>query len=125
MNPEVKAEWVAALRSGQYMQGTNNLRTERGFCCLGVLCDLAVKHEIIPAPGRGTAYPHVYRYGFDSKFLPEAVRMWAGLPDTDPDVHRENETNSLSVMNDGGCTFEEIADVIEENFTVEEVAAPE
>jgi hypothetical protein len=43
MNPEIKARWVAALRSGEYQQTTGNLRTENGFCCLGVLCDLHSK----------------------------------------------------------------------------------
>ena len=44
MKPEIQAEWVAALRSGEYKQGTGVLRSEANeFCCLGVLCDLAVK----------------------------------------------------------------------------------
>jgi hypothetical protein len=40
MNPEVKARWVAALRSGEYLQGTSTLRIGDQFCCLGVLCDI-------------------------------------------------------------------------------------
>ena len=48
MNKEVKQQWVAALRSGEYKQGKNALRRQyegedAEFCCLGVLCDLAVK----------------------------------------------------------------------------------
>lgn len=34
--------WIAALRSGKYKQGLGLLNDEQGgFCCLGVLCDLA------------------------------------------------------------------------------------
>ncbi len=42
MDPELKEEWVAALRSGKYEQGIGTLRSESGkrFCCLGVLCDI-------------------------------------------------------------------------------------
>lgn len=42
MNPEIKAKWVAALRSGDYEQGRGYLH-RGGFCCLGVACDLFIK----------------------------------------------------------------------------------
>lgn len=53
MNEEIKAKWVAALRSGKYQQTSGQLRRNEGesssFCCLGVLCDVvnpdAWKHE--------------------------------------------------------------------------------
>ena len=31
--------WIADLRSGNYSQGKAKLRTDEGFCCLGVLQD--------------------------------------------------------------------------------------
>ena len=39
MNPDEKAKWVAALRSGQYKQGRDALFNieQNSFCCLGVL----------------------------------------------------------------------------------------
>lgn len=45
MNPEVKAEWLAALRSGAYKQAQARLFDPEtgGYCCLGVLCDIAEK----------------------------------------------------------------------------------
>lgn len=46
--------WVKALRSGEYKQGYGYLHYKRGgkdkFCCLGVLCDLAVKNGVIEPP---------------------------------------------------------------------------
>lgn len=48
LKPEIKARWLAALRSGHYQQGYGRLRTRYTddrpdeFCCLGVLTDLAV-----------------------------------------------------------------------------------
>lgn len=43
VTPEQKkfwADWIAAMRSGNYTQTTEYLRTIDGFCCLGVACDL-------------------------------------------------------------------------------------
>jgi hypothetical protein len=118
MNQEIKNKWTTALRSGEYTQGTGNLRSAGDkFCCLGVLCDLAVKAEIIPVP---VNIGQSYRYGAEGDmghwFLPESVREWAGLDSTDPDWLRDDGTFSLSRMNDNGKTFDEIADVIEEKF---------
>src|SRR5690349_3698040 len=45
MNAEVKAQWLAALRSGEYVQGQNYLNCDGEFCCLGVLSDLKVKGD--------------------------------------------------------------------------------
>jgi hypothetical protein len=42
MNPELKAKWVEALRSGTYLQAIGTLKDEfgGGYCCLGVLADI-------------------------------------------------------------------------------------
>ena len=42
MDQELKAKWVAALRSGEYKQGYGRLFSprEKSYCCLGVLCDV-------------------------------------------------------------------------------------
>ena len=43
MDPELKAKWVAALRSGEYKQGRDVLHNNKSntYCCLGVLCRVA------------------------------------------------------------------------------------
>lgn len=48
MDPTLKAEWLTALRSGEYKQVEGYLKRERedgevGYCCLGVLCDVIAK----------------------------------------------------------------------------------
>ena len=44
MKKEWLDKWLAALRSGEYKQGTQILKSiENKFCCLGVLCDLVAK----------------------------------------------------------------------------------
>ena len=53
MNAQIKKEWLEALRSGEFLQGTGRLRySERKLngqnvkrhCCLGVLCEIVKKH---------------------------------------------------------------------------------
>lgn len=41
MDPKLKAEWVEALRSGEYKQGSGALLSQDGgYCCLGVLAEI-------------------------------------------------------------------------------------
>lgn len=51
-NP-IKTQWVAALKSGEYLKTYRRLRRDlpegSGFCCLGVLCDLHAKATNNPA----------------------------------------------------------------------------
>lgn len=43
LDPEFKAKWTAALRSGEYKQGRSCLRNDDyEYCCLGVACHLAI-----------------------------------------------------------------------------------
>lgn len=111
MNKEVKAKWVAALRSGEYQQAKGMLRTDVGFCCLGVLCDLYSKDY-------GGSWK-LYMFQGEMEVLPPTVQKWAGLDKPNPDV----DTRSLSRHNDGGGaddltpkSFEEIAALIDQNL---------
>ena len=36
-------KWIKALRSGEYIQGKNNLCKDGRWCCLGVGCDISGK----------------------------------------------------------------------------------
>ena len=85
MDPTIKARWVAALRSGDYNQGHGRLHTKENgissFCCLGVLCDLANKEnivsEIIEVPSLASEYPSsgtvAVIYDVDESWLPTSV----------------------------------------------------
>lgn len=111
MNPAIKRKWLAALRSGEYMQGRRKLRHAGRFCCLGVLCNLhAQAHPEIAAKEVLASM-----YLGESDLLPDEVRAWAGLDDRYGNLDVGND--SLIDLNDGsGCrqhSFSEIADVIE------------
>lgn len=127
MNAAVKTRWVAALRSGEYKQTTGALHrtvplgsdAPAGFCCLGVLCDLAEKDGVVHSRPNDTGtvgYDGAGESGFyQSATLPGAVVNWAGLGDDNPLVRFDDDAVSLSELNDElGAGFTEIADVIEE-----------
>jgi hypothetical protein len=117
MNPEIKAKWVAALRSGEYKQGKERLYSpSQGYCCLGVLTDLYSK-EVLGIPYLGE--DDLKKYGED--YLCDEVMAWAGLPNSDPEVDESlviinGVPPSLSQLNDAGFTFNDIADIIEEKL---------
>lgn len=107
MNEVIKEKWADALESGEYNQTQGVLRDENGFCCLGVLCDLAVKEGIIPEPNLVSgALSTYYRYAGDSTFLPQEVKEWARYP----------KTLTLIGMNDRGNSFKTIAKYIREKL---------
>lgn len=109
MNKTIRDEWVARLRSGEYEQGRGNLRYEDKFCCLGVLCDLAADHGIIPKERRDTR--NYYKITNPSALLPSPVYRWAEVS-----MVGEYAGGSVARDNDEGKTFAEIADIIERNF---------
>jgi len=119
MNEEIKAQWIAALRSGRYPQGAGSLcrsiDDKKQYCCLGVLSELAVLEGIIESPTvrHFDKYTELEYAGYVS-FLCEEVRDWSGMSTSRGafSVEDGEEPVSLDRLNDGGFTFDQIADVI-------------
>ncbi len=113
MNKDIKTKWVGALRSGDYYQTKETLYDGNGYCCLGVLCELAVEAGVVELyEGFGE---HYYRSNLDAEDensieLPLAVQKWAGFRSAVPNVGHK----SLITLNDeDGRDFNYIADKIE------------
>lgn len=129
-SPEAnRARWVEALRSGKFRQAQNRLRLGNAYCCLGVACVLAG----IEAETHSEAYG---LYLFDDEYLtlPDRAQEWLGVQAASPRIdfgdvdrlgtqghHPDSELagcyvswpHELSALNDGGFTFNQIADLIE------------
>lgn len=101
-----RAHWAAALRSGKYEQTQGFLHTNRGFCCLGVLCDLAVPNSWDDHISGASDF--IYLGDSWDTNPPESILEQVGLTDT--------EANALAEINDNGHDFAEIAAEIEERF---------
>jgi hypothetical protein len=115
VNNEVKAKWVAALRSGEYKQGLTRLKTvyegiDPKFCCLGVLCDLHDKELNCEQSFESIAGE-----------LPDHVKEWAGLEENNPYMRQpaslaypKEWRTHISVLNDiKQFSFNQLADLIE------------
>ena len=116
MDAELRTKWVAALRSGEYIQGKGALErvVEGGTlhnCCLGVLCRVA------RIPADGSENPNLHAFGGNLGALSEEVLTKVGLDD--------GEQRALIALNDAlfpgkENTFAGIADWIEENVKYRE-----
>lgn len=103
MTPDLKEQWVAALRSGEYKQGPGWLRRGDKFCCLGVLCDLVAPEDWTLTGG--DEWVGTFVNGGETQTLPEPILNKADLDGFD--------TRQLVQMNDDGSSFRHIADYIE------------
>ena len=99
INQDVKQRWVKDLRANADKQGTGALRRSHRtaqkhdtFCCLGRLCELAVKDKVIPPPRREKSTDEsLYAYNnrdddphdpySNTGCLPRDVMDWAGIPE--------------------------------------------
>ena len=139
MKPEIKQKWLDALRSGEYSQGTRHLYSGRGFCCLGVLCDIYAKEknerwwyydgdteeetpvEELKKPIHPGDYFNLHD---ENELLPPLVADWAGLDDFSPQVVVSTEDEDgpgtelqeLVALNDFGTSFKYLADLIEKSL---------
>ena len=129
MNPEIKSKWLSALRSGEYEQARGGLmrimrrnfetgKIDVGFCCLGVLCDLASQESVCRWQDMGAVVNDQFgRAIFNGDSLPGPVMKWAGLDSVDPAIPFPVEGKSLSVLNDTHqLNFHRIAALIEEHL---------
>lgn len=111
MNADIKAQWVQALRSGNYVKGLGNLKAEYvdglvRYCCLGVLCELS--------PVEGLTVGRQTEWDTHATYLPPSVQQWAGLDTGNPKVSYMSGESTLADVNDRtDSTFEDIADLIE------------
>lgn len=135
---ENKQLLIEALRSGKYKQCYGYLRTDDGFCCLGVACDVFIKKT---KKGRWKdKHKAIDNYKFSQNSIDTAtiylipdVKNWYGFEDGRGkfSMKQKNEINkfikntypvnfkgynfysSLTHMNDNKVSFHVIADVIE------------
>jgi hypothetical protein len=132
MDAKIKADWIKALRSGEYEQGMGKLQVDGKFCCLGVLCELAPNvHRVSTTVSGIVVYGSGTSDNREENYPPTAAWLWAGWVEKDPFVETgfsqapdgsalaSSDTYGnprrgcyLSNLNDAGFTFDQIADVI-------------
>lgn len=138
VNRIVAQKWVDALRSGEFQQTTGKLGAvaadgSRAYCCLGVLCEVAVADGVIPPayvsradPDHpilqyeaqiGSPGPATHKYFWNGGLrdepwfvaTPQHVRY-----EPDGEMAYEDDEIGLTTLNDAHrLNFNQIADAIE------------
>lgn len=132
MNARVKKLWIKELRDTKnpWVQGSGMLMSKRDeACCLGVLCDIAVRDGAVEPWVQGDIHRDgtsewgirdtdgTIRHGY----LPDNVRDWARLRQANPIIPSlssgSGTVDSLGMANDVlKLPFPEIADLIEKHL---------
>lgn len=129
MNPAIKALWVYDLRTTEHKQNSTFLNCSAGFCCLGRLTDLYIQS---PANTNNLQWIDkdygIKIFGHSSVHLSNEILDWSGLKNREgakvlvpkhlkvSTQIRERGVVTLSLLNDHGLTFRELADIIEEQL---------
>ncbi len=115
MDKELAMKWVAALRSGKYVQGKSYLKSDGKHCCLGVLCEIEGLPQIdglvitaFSAPDGKSEY-EVYP-GKSLTTKSGAFKRFIKLKG------RSAAFYELTAMNDAGVSFKTIAKLIEKYY---------
>lgn len=138
MDANVKSLWISALRSNEYRQGFGRLHNivENSYCCLGVLCDVAVQEGVDVSVVELLSSTMFDGHSAD---LPDSVVEWAKIGGfgklPEPIQSLDGRTGgyagqvfyeSLSQLNDSEhFDFHKMADIIENMFPADYESDPD
>jgi hypothetical protein len=113
--------WTGALRSGEYAQAKGYLRTPKGYCCLGVACNLLrpdgwLEEARLSESGFSFLSPHSWP---SSVALPADVASLLHFKSPDGNYMLDGVSHTLTDDNDErNHTFAQIADTIERELSL-------
>lgn len=123
MNKSDFVGWMAALRSGEYPQTQSFLKTEKGYCCLGVFCEInnipIETGRIIPK----IAINHQFNITMLGGSSGYHFNPWVAVPENYKGDNttiieyngKHEKVVAIAALNDAGFTFNEIADILEQH----------
>jgi hypothetical protein len=125
----VITNWVSLLKNGNLRQITNQLQEgpsclaekgdkddQYGYCCLGVLCELA-RAEGIVTMVHGQYKSKKNKNDLSGGDLPRAVFEWAGFDTSAPKVLYKGKKYSVIELNDGhGLNFAQIGELVRKEY---------
>jgi hypothetical protein len=115
MKKKIAKLWAKALRSGKYKQIKGQLANKDGYCCLGVLCELAIENGVKVSRKK---VGKTILFDGQKDVLPKSVMKWAGIKSSTGIFHFELKNNRefdgicLAYLNDNGYSFKNIAHII-------------
>lgn len=128
----IRQAWVKALLSGDYKQDQSYLKTDDGYCCLGVLCNLEGVEWSEETKGGERGYMHgryreaegisdemqdKYQLNSPQAQLNDTIYWVDGewvreLSAVDSEIMSYSSYDSLAEANDDGRSFTDIAELI-------------
>lgn len=115
-------KWLKTLQSNVYVQGKQYLRRGDSFCCLGVACEVFALNGIPDSDGETEeekeAFPILYWYNQENEIAPQDIVEILKLQDQHGSPINNSTKISLTSLNDTGKTFQEIAQIIEQDPSV-------
>lgn len=108
--------WVAALRSGTYEQAQGALRIGDAYCCLGIACEIAreeLNGQWVTNNDQDASSFYACNGELGRGVLTPVIADWLGLNSTSGLYDTGTFGDSLASLNDGGASFDAIADMIE------------
>jgi hypothetical protein len=113
INQKQFKKWMEALRSGEYSQTRHYLNDKRGYCCLGVACEILIPEKKKRRDSKG----------FIEGMLPNEQNAPRWLKHISDDLDErlndaaggdDYEDNHLPALNDDEkLNFNELADILE------------
>lgn len=108
-----RADWITALRSGEYEQGTDLLNYQGKYCCLGVACDVLSKGLKLKVMNTGVNDGCVTYNGHGSS-VPKVVVDALGLyTDTGSPSEGRGRVSLVELNDVRRFTFGQIADILD------------
>jgi hypothetical protein len=107
MERAIRDKWTAALRSGKYEKCQSFLRSDHGYCCLGVLADIMRPEEWDEESSRNSGRD-IYCHDHTDRMLSDEMLKAFGL--------RRQGASRLAGLNDSGRSFDFIAAYIERYY---------
>jgi hypothetical protein len=123
VNKERLSLGTAALRSGEYPQASGCLRQDSGYCCLGVLTEVAIANGLSLKSFRTVGDNGHWVYGSfgETGALTSEVREWYGFADSNPKLrHNGTETTAIGANDELRKDFAWIADAFDDTYGAQE-----
>lgn len=127
MNKDNLRKATEAMRSGKYPQTQGYLHDDKGFCALGVICDVSGMGQWERRHTLGVDTPDYFMYndGEDTQAagLPTGVMQWLGIGhefDDDDDIELVDEdgqhTTVVTLNDDHEYNLDRIAALLEKRY---------
>ena len=115
MRTEIAHEWAEWLLSNEDVQGRGDLCADGKFCCLGILCELAIERGVgvVKEPSEYFFSGRLQAYDGHTGAPPDSVTEWVEASDAFPVFKENGRLYDLAELNDYSLlTFPQIAEKI-------------